>query len=162
MNNVGTPEQAEQEKQQTSRKKKHPRLQSFFENFFLWIFGAAISVVPICLKHTEIAAAANFSEPYDFWGMVLSDYDFSFISINALFILALEGYLLIGTLPAWKKSIIIATFVCFAATGAVYCACYTYRDHFAFFWRVTQHDYNMITLGLTAFFGIVCHITYSR
>lgn len=155
------PESAEQEKQAPS-KKKCPRLRKFLKNFFLWVAGTAVGVIPIYLKQSEIAATANFPETYNFWKMILSDFDFSFTSVNALFVLFLEGCLLSDDFPAWKAFLRTAVFICLFATAVVYCSHFSYRDHFSFFWRVTQYEYNMLTLGLATFFGLICHIAISR
>ena len=158
MDKVGAPEQ----EKQIQGKKKCPRLRKFFKDFILWAAGTAVSVIPIYLKQIEIAVVTDSSEPYDLQKMILSDFDFSFISVNALFVLFLEGCLLSNDFPAWKAFLRTAVFLCLFATTVVYCAHFSYRDHFTFFWRVTQYDYNMLTLGLTIFFGVICHIAISR
>lgn len=146
-----------EQNEQVSRKKKS-RLLKFLKNFFLWIAGTAVGVVPICLKQMEIAAVENYSGTYQLYRMVLSDFDFSFISINAVFVLFLEGCLLNDNFLVWKSYLRICVFTCLAALAFVYIATFSYRDHFAWFWHITQYDYNRITLVLAVLLGLVCHI----
>lgn len=161
MDSIEAPEQTEREKQSLG-KQKYPRLRNFVKNFFLWVAGSAVSVGPIYLKQIENAVVAEYPESYDLWGMILGDYDFSFISVNALFVLFLEGCLMADDFPAWKSFLRTSVFMCLFVTAAVYCIYFPYRDHFTFFWKVTQYDYNMFTLGLTICFGTICHIAISR
>lgn len=154
------PEPTEQEKQAPG-KKKCPRLRKFLKNFFLWVAGAAIGVVPVFLKQIEVAALENFPVSYDLWQMTLSDFDFSFTSVNALFVLFLEGCLLNDEFPAWKDFIRACVFLCLIITGAVYLISFPRQEYFFSIWKITPHDYNMLTLCLTIGFGFLCHIAIS-
>lgn len=161
MSEADAPEKVGREPQ-IQNNKKCPRVRKFFKNLFLWMIGTAIGVIPIYLKQIEIAAASNFPESYDLWKNILSDFDFSFISVNALFVLFLEGCLLAEDFPAWKSFLRTSVFICLFATAIVYCSHFSYRDHFTFFWKVTQYTYNVFILGLTALLGVICHIAISR
>lgn len=154
------PESAGQEKSD-SGKKKCPRLRKFLKNFLLWVAGAAIGVVPVFLKQIEASASENFPVSYDLWQMTLSDFDLSFTSVNALFVLFLEGCLLNDEFPAWKGLIGTSVFLCLIITGGVYLISFPRQDYFFSIWKITPHDYNMLTLCLTIGFGFLCHVAIS-
>lgn len=157
MGNAGLSEQGER----TPNKERYPRLKKFLKNFFLWVAGTGIGVLPVYLKQIETAVSTKFQISYDLWNMTLSDFDFSFTAVSALFVLFLEGCLLNDEFPAWKSFFRIAVFFCLVVTAGVYLITFSYQDYFASIWKITQHDYNLWTLCLTIVLGFVCHIAIS-
>lgn len=160
MSNTDLSEQTTQGNR-TPNKEKCPRLKKFFKNFFLWVAGTAVGVVPVYLKQIETAATAKFQISYDLWQMTVSDFDFSFTAVNALFVLFLEGCLLNDEFPAWKSFFRLSVFLSLALTAGVYLISFPYQDYFFSIWKITPHDYNVLTLCLTIGLGFVCHVAIS-
>lgn len=139
--------------------KKGERFWEFCRNFFIWLLGIVFTAVPVFLKHLKIYSNNNSTGNYNFFTAILSDFEFSFISVSVLFMLCLENMFLRDKVPAWHKPFRICIFLCLLITGSAYCVAFFIRDQLLPNLPVTQFEYNMVTFCLAVVFGVECHIS---
>ncbi len=134
------------------------RFKKFCEGFFIWLLGIIISAVPVFLKHLDIFLRDKSISNYNLLAEVLSDFDFSFISVSVLFILCVEELLLRDKVPGWHRIFRVWTMICLVVACSVYCVSFFLRDQFSYTLPITQFRYNIFMLVLTIIFGVECHI----
>jgi len=135
--------------------------QKFGRNFFLWILGIPINILPVLFKQISSVPDNTFPSIADLLLMTLADFDFSFISISILFVLCIEGYFLDAEAPQWYRIVRIFPFLCLCVFLVVYCVLYFNPGWFYGMQQSAQITYNGFISILTIVFGLVCNAAIS-
>lgn len=132
--------------------------QKFRKNAFLWILGIPINVLPVLFKQIKAVTISSIPSIANLALMTLADFDFSFISISALFILCIEGYFLDVDTPQWYREFRICPFLCLCGLLVAYCVFFFKPELFSGMQHRTKITYNGVVLGLTIVFGLLCNV----
>lgn len=133
----------------------------FLRNFVLWMLGIPINVIPILFKQLNTVTASDFPGIPQLILMILSDFDFSFISISVLFILCIEGYFVDDEISDWYRGFQMCSFICFCILLVLYCVFFFKPDLFAIMNCNLRIKYNVVIIIATIVFGLLCNIGIS-
>lgn len=129
----------------------------FRQNFLLWLLGIPINVVPVCFKQLSTITSENFPGIGALMLMILSDFDFSFISVSVLFVICIEGYALDQGLPNWYQSFRVWPFIFLILIFILYCLFFFRPDLFSIMTESGRAIYNGVLISTTIIFGLFCN-----
>lgn len=133
----------------------------FFKRFLLWLLGIPINIVPVLFKQISKITVENFPGLPTLAVMTLGDFDFSFISVNIVFVLCIEGFFADNDLvPIYRKFQLGCVVYCFLLI-LLYCVFFFNPDLFSIMDLASAAKYNLGLIGVTIVLGILCSATIS-
>lgn len=133
----------------------------FWRNYILWIFSIPINIIPFLFKQLNGIADTNFPGIQKLISMMLSDFEFSFISVSVLFILCIEGYFVDQEISRRFWFLSPCLFTCFCSLLLLYCLFFFRPDLFSLMSFDLKVKYNIIIILSTVILGCLCNASIS-
>lgn len=133
----------------------------FWRNYILWICSIPINTIPFLFKQLNGITDTNFPGIQKLISMMLSDSEFSFISVSVLFILCIEEYFVDQEISRRFWFLGPCLFTCFCSLLLLYCLFFFRPDLFSLMSFDIKVKYNIIIIFSTVILGCLCNASIS-
>lgn len=133
----------------------------FGKRFAVWFLGIPINIVPVAFKQLQSITVGCFPGIIDYIKMIVSDFDFSFISLSVVFILCIEGFFAEDDLSSTYRAFQFIAVIYMVALLILYCVFFFRADLFTLMASGISFAYNLTIIILTFILGLLCNATIS-
>ncbi len=133
----------------------------FVGRLLCWILGIPINVIPIVFSHITGNTQDILSNIGDFLLLIISDLNFSFISVSVVFVLLLEGFFADEDTPPIYRQVQMVSAICFVGALVVYCVFALVPGFYSSIDLHTRKKFNLWLVALTLVLGIISNYLYS-